>query len=191
MKLRSVPAILLVACLAFVLAGCNAAGAKPPAGNQTSPVEAARDNAAPASDGTVKSTSAAPTNEYVAPSKYAYDDAEVNVDLTQMSGTAVYSAVYQMMVDPQSYQDQVVKMQGVFYSQYDEAINRRYYFIVVQDATACCAQGIEFVWDDGEHVYPDDYPAEGAEAVVCGRFGTYSERSAQFAYLNKASLALA
>ena len=107
-----------------------------------------------------------------------------------MSSTAVYSAVYQMMVEPQSYQDKVVKMRGVYYSQYDEATDKRYYFCIVQDATTCCAQGIEFVWDDGNHAYSSDFPAEGTEVVVCGKFSTYAERSSQFAYLNKASLEL-
>ncbi|MBQ9001863.1 MAG: hypothetical protein IJ087_08430 [Eggerthellaceae bacterium] len=183
-------AIMLAAGLAFLLVGCSAGGAKAPAGEQANSVEAVRDKAATASDDSAKSQQSAPTNDYVAASAYSYDDAEIGVDLTKMSGTAVYSTVYQMMADPASYQDQLVKMQGIFYSQCNEATGHRYCYVVVQDATACCAQGIEFVWDDGDHAYPDDYPAEGSEVVVCGRFGTYAERSAQFAYLNKASLVL-
>ena len=33
---------------------------------------------------------------------------------------------------------------------------------------ACCAQGLEFVWGDGSHKYPDEYPAEDAEIEVQG-----------------------
>ena len=36
---------------------------------------------------------------------------------------------------------------------------------------ACCAQGLEFVWGDGSHKYPDEYPAE-----VQGTFETYKEK---------------
>ena len=46
---------------------------------------------------------------------------------------------------------------------------------MIQDATACCAQGMEFVWGDGSHVYPDEYPEEDAEVIVEGTFETYTE----------------
>lgn len=42
-------------------------------------------------------------------------------------------------------------------------------------ATACCAQGIEFVWEDGSHIYPDEYPTDNAEIIVEGTFETYKE----------------
>lgn len=33
-----------------------------------------------------------------------------------------------------------------------------YFFVIVRDATACCAQGIEFVWGDGSHDFPASIP---------------------------------
>ena len=45
---------------------------------------------------------------------------------------------------------------------------------IIQDATACCAQGMEFVLTD-EYSYPDDYPDEGSEITVMAVFDTYQE----------------
>ena len=55
-------------------------------------------------------------------------------------------------------------------------LTKKYYFYcVIQDATACCAQGMEFVWGDGTHIYPEEYPEDNAEIVVEGIFETYRE----------------
>ena len=43
-----------------------------------------------------------------------------------------------------------------------------------RDATACCAQGIEFVLTE-DYVYPDDYPEVDEEICVVGVFDTYQE----------------
>ena len=34
---------------------------------------------------------------------------------------------------------------------------------------------MEFIWDDGSHIYPDEYPEDNAEIVVEGTFETYRE----------------
>ena len=47
------------------------------------------------------------------------------------------------------------------------------------DATACCAQGIEFVLRD-EYAFPDDYPADDSDITVVGVFDSYME--GQFIY---------
>ena len=118
------------------------------------------------------------------------DLSKVDVDLTAMDSTMVYSTVYQMLAESDSYMGKVIKMKGTYYSAFDEKTNLRYYFIIIQDATACCQQGIEFVWDDGSHVFPDEYPEDGTEAEVTGVFGTYKDNpDDQFDYvrLNNAS----
>ena len=99
----------------------------------------------------------------------------VDVDLTKMNKDMVYSTVYQMMADAESYVGKTVKMSGAYYSSYDEATDTRYFFIIVKDATACCQQGLEFIWEDGSHVYPDEYPEDGTEAEVTGVFETYKD----------------
>ena len=79
-----------------------------------------------------------------------------------------------------------------FYSSYYNSTDKYYHYCIIQDATACCAQGMEFVWDDDSHVYPDDYPAENSNIVVTGVFETYREDGDKNLYcrLSDASLEL-
>lgn len=100
---------------------------------------------------------------------------DVDIDLTTMSSDMIYSTVYQLMMDPQSYVGMKIKIMGNYYSQWLEDTQQNYHFVIIQDATACCKQGMEFVWEDGSHVYPDEYPAENAEVEVIGTFETYKD----------------
>lgn len=111
---------------------------------------------------------------------------DYDVDLTQMNSTMVYSEVLQMMQEPDNFIGQTVKMTGAM-AVY-EGESRNYYACLIADATACCAQGIEFVWK-GDHAYPDDYPELGAEIVVTGTFDTYTENGTLYAQLVDAELA--
>lgn len=45
-----------------------------------------------------------------------------------------------------------MKMRGMFSSYHDEETGKSYYACIIQDATACCAQGIEFELE-GEYTY--------------------------------------
>ena len=98
----------------------------------------------------------------------------VDLDLTQISGTVVYSQVYDMMMNPDSYIGQKIKMKGSFSYYQDPDTKREYFAAIIADATACCAQVIEFVWE-GEHIYPRDYPPLDTEITVTGTFSTYDE----------------
>lgn len=64
----------------------------------------------------------------------------------------------------------------------DDITGMVYSACVVPDATACCAQGIEFV-RKGEHPYPEAYPELGSELMVTGRFETYMEGENMFIHL--------
>ena len=109
-------------------------------------------------------------------------DGTVDYDLTQMSSDMVYATVYQMMVTPEEYEGKTFRIDGNFYATYYEATKKYYFYCVIQDATACCAQGMEFVWEDGSHIYPDEYPEDNAEIVVEGTFETYKEEGNQNLY---------
>lgn len=106
----------------------------------------------------------------------------VDYDLTQMNSDMVYAMVYQMMVTPEQYVGKTFRMDGIFYSSYYDTTNQYYFYCVIQDALACCAQGIEFVWDDGSHTYPDEYPEEAEEIIVEGTFETYTEEGDENLY---------
>ena len=109
-------------------------------------------------------------------------DGTVDYDLTQMSSDMVYATVYQMMVMPEEYEGKTFRIDGNFYATYYEATKKYYFYCVIQDTTACCAQGMEFVWEDGSHIYPDEYPEDNAEIVVEGTFETYKEEGDQNLY---------
>lgn len=112
---------------------------------------------------------------------------EAEIDLTQLSSTMVYSEVYNMMVAPEDYVGKTVRMRGAF-SVYEDAITgKRYFTCIISDATACCSQGLEFIWK-GEHKYPEDYPQSGSEITVTGEFQTYEEDGSLYCNLLEAEL---
>ena len=86
--------------------------------------------------------------------KPAAEDAEgtaaVDIDLTALSGIMVYSEVNSMISFPDDYIGKTVKMQGQFtmYQATDEngafIPDKMFFACMIADATACCAQGLEF-----------------------------------------------
>ena len=114
-------------------------------------------------------------------------DGAVDVDLTALSSTMVYGEVYNMMMQPDDYIGKDVKMEGEFAPYLDEATGKYYFACIVKDATACCAQGIEFELA-GDYSYPYDYPAEGATICVVGCFDTYTEGGNNYCVLRNATL---
>lgn len=110
------------------------------------------------------------------------EETQVDVDLTKLSSTMVYSEVYNMMTTPEKYIGKVVKMSGKFSVYHDAKTDKNYFAVLISDATACCSQGIEFVWN-GNHSYPEDYPALGKNITVTGVFGTYKEGSQTYCQL--------
>ena len=128
--------------------------------------------------------------------KPAAEDAEgtaaLDIDLTALSGIMVYSEVNSMISFPDNYIGKTVKMQGQFniYQVTDEngafIPDKMFFACMIADATACCAQGLEFALA-GEPVYPDDYPELGAEITVVGTFEWYEEDGCRYYRLGNAS----
>ena len=112
---------------------------------------------------------------------------EIDVDLTTMSSSVVYSAVYDMITNPGSYIGKVVKMTGPIAMYHDPSSDKRYFACIIRDATACCAQGMEFVLNSS-YSYPEDYPELGTEVTVVGTFDTYNESQYQYCTLKNAQL---
>ena len=110
---------------------------------------------------------------------------DVDVDLTALSSTMVYSEVLNMLQKPDDYMGKSVRMTGSF--AVAEGENRNYYACIIKDATACCSNGIEFLWD-GEHDYPADYPKQGADITVVGTFDKYYEGENMYIQLVNAQL---
>ena len=111
----------------------------------------------------------------------------VDLDLSALSGTVVYSQVYNMVMQPDQYLGQTVRVRGNFSYFQDPVTMKEYFAVIIADAAACCAQGIEFVWR-GEHRYPDDYPPLETEMTVTGEFGTYEENGFTYLQLSEADV---
>ena len=58
---------------------------------------------------------------------------------------------------------------------------------MIQDATACCSQGMEFVLNN-DYKFPEDYPAEGEDITVTGVFETYKEGEYLYCHLRDSKL---
>lgn len=118
----------------------------------------------------------------------------VDVDLTVLSSTMVYSEVYNMLYnDPAHYFGKTVKAKGTFslYQLVTDGVLQPdpvAYACIIADATACCAEGMEFVLE-GDYTYPDDYPELGAEITVIGEFQSYEENGMTWYHLANARLA--
>ena len=98
-------------------------------------------------------------------------ETKVSYDLTKMSSTMVYAQVLDMLQNPSDYIGKVIKMKGIFvvYQNYDATMF--YPACQIQDATACCASGIEFLMPDRGN------PTVGNEITVMGTFESYLEDS--------------
>lgn len=130
---------------------------------------------------TTTTASADPSEGTIAPPAEGVD-----VDLTVLSSTMVYSEVYNMMTKPSDYIGKTVKMAGPLASYHDEASGKWYYACIIQDATACCSQGIEF--ELAGKKAPDGYPADGSDICVIGVFDTYKEGENTYCTLRNAQM---
>ncbi len=99
---------------------------------------------------------------------------KVDVDLTRLPTALIYGEVFNMIVEPERYEGKTVRIRGQFNVFEDERnpIKKRTFACVIMDATACCAQGMEFSLK-GSPSYPADYPKNGDEITIVG---TYSQR---------------
>ena len=159
-------------------AGGESAGEAAPAGGATAGGNAPAGGATAGGNAPAGGT-AAPTGGAATPGK----SGDVDVDLTQLSSTMVFAEVYHIMVEPKDYMGKRIRISGISTVYEDQKAGKSYYSCVVLDATACCAQGIEFKLRDGGH-----YPENDEEITVQGTFDTYEDGGYQYAILKDAVL---
>ncbi len=109
----------------------------------------------------------------------------VTVDLSKMSTTMVYSELTNILNAPNDYIGKTIRLKGLFGVSEGEGTN--YYFCLINDATACCQQGLEFVLE-GNPAYPEGYPQVNSEITVEGTFNTYKENETQYCHLENAKI---
>lgn len=112
---------------------------------------------------------------------------DIDVDLTKLSSTMVYSEVYNMMYTPENYIGKTVKMSGMFVAYTNQDESQYYPAVIIADATACCSQGLEFVLE-GNPSYPEGYPEMETEITVVGTFETYVEDGNTYCRLKNAKI---
>lgn len=95
------------------------------------------------------------------------EELKVDYDLTNMSSTMIYAEVFNMLIEPEKYENKRVKMKG-FFTIYNEGSKDEVYSVIVPDATACCQQGIEFFYD-----FKNNKPKANSEITVTGIFNVH------------------
>ena len=95
------------------------------------------------------------------------EKSKIDYDLTNMSSTMIYAEVFNMLIEPEKYENKRVKMKG-FFTIYNEGSKDEVYSVIVPDATACCQQGIEFFYD-----FKDNKPVANSEITVTGIFNIH------------------
>lgn len=176
--------LLCLLLAALTVLGLGACGEKSgaPTGETTFPTTASEESK-PLETGATEQTETAPTA----------DTAESTfVDLTALSSTMVYAEVFAMMSSPEDYVGKTVKMQGIFskgqlYAAGSLNDGGTVFACVIQDATACCAQGIPFELA-GDRTYPQDYPELGDTITVVGTFEIHEQEGMEFCRLRDAEL---
>ena len=107
----------------------------------------------------------------------------VDIDLTQMNATMVYAEVSNIMYMPDDYIGKIIRMNGMAVSSTDPETGITYHAIIIRDATACCASGLDYVLADGQ-----EYPPDESDATVTGEFELYEENGLFYCQLRDATL---
>lgn len=79
----------------------------------------------------------------------------IDVDLTKLSSTMVYSEVYNMLYTPDDYIGKTVKMKGAFAYYEDPETKEQYFACIIADADGLRSRDW-FYSDQDEYIYPDD-----------------------------------
>lgn len=100
---------------------------------------------------------------------------ETTLDLTAMNDHDAYHKLEQILLTPDNYIGKSITITGEYSSVHYSHAQQRYYYVLLADDDGC-SQMLEFVWGDGSHVYPDEYPKEGTLIRVSGTFETYQDK---------------
>ena len=175
--------IVCLLCCALLMTGCGSTNTETIDNLTTAQTDAPQTTAV---DAEVSEPDAAQTT--AARNRLGIPDSsngEFDVDLTKLNSNMVYAQVYDLVYGEKDYTGQMIRAKGVFDYYIDPQTNQEYFAVLISDATACCAQGIEFKLA-GEHTYPDDYPELGAEITVHGVLNTYEDAYGSYVQLKDA-----
>ena len=100
--------------------------------------------------------------------------AAVDIDLTKMSSTMVYSTVFNMVTNPKNFVGE--------YTTYPISASETIHACIVRDAAGCCSQGLEFRLTNG------NYPTGASEVTVVGTISVQKIDGKDVCYLTSAVL---
>ncbi|WP_147634998.1 hypothetical protein [Treponema pectinovorum] len=110
------------------------------------------------------------------------DGSVLDYDLTTMNANMVYSQIFNLMLDPEEYENKTFKMRGNFIKFTDPEGNPAF-GVIIKDALACCQQGLEFHYDFKKE------PAEGQLITVTGKYTVTKVQNDMFyTYLEASSV---
>lgn len=108
---------------------------------------------------------------------------KIDIDLTKLSKTMIYSTVFDILENPAEYRGKIIKIRGNYTAFHDPAKNEYHHACVIMDETACCMQGMEFELLNGK------YPPNESEITLIGKFDTYTIQKIDNPILREARLA--
>lgn len=182
--------IILTAVVVFSLCACSKeySGTKERVSQNTNSVDNILSSAALENNKVTTSSKTTTTTSIPAVSDPAFKKKDggvnyrkVDIDLTGMTSTMIYSEVLDMSQSPDKNLGKTVRMNGAFAVL--EETERNYYACVIADATACCSKGIEFMLNNEYLSYPDEYPKVNTNITVSGVFDRYYEGENQYIQL--------
>ena len=96
---------------------------------------------------------------------------KVDFDLSNMNFTMISSFFFQMLIEPETYENKTFKIKGRFQSfdNEEDPTALPYFSVIMNDVTMCCQEGIDFQWQ-GEHNWPADYPKQDQEITIIGKY---------------------
>ena len=192
MKKAGLALMLLV--LAALLSGCASGAEEAPQATLTLEEELAQQTVSPEfASALAKLQSAAPTDAPQAASALdptAVDYREIKAvtpnklidwDLSRFSTTMAYGQLTDMLMYPDKYIGQTVRLKGTYRPSADENGNIAYHFLIIYDQTACCELGIEFA--PTTRATPLAVPAPEQAIQLTGVFDLCYDMGEQFACL--------
>ena len=107
---------------------------------------------------------------------------KIDYDLSGMNFTMISSFFFQMLIEPETYENKTFKIKGSFQTFENPDGELPYFSVIMNDATMCCQEGMDFVWE-GDHKWPQDYPPEGTEISIIGKYIVTEEDGFSYNYL--------
>ncbi len=111
-----------------------------------------------------------------------YPSIEVDYNFYEMSSTLIYGQVYNLIVDAHAYVDKSFRVEGEFQTS-TRNDGKTLYYLVINDATGCCPQGLELQFQEGIQK-----PSVGDVISVDALAQVYQYGESEYVYLDVTSM---